>query len=537
MGCIQVSRKVCQGDVVDMHEASLPVIEQTRCWSGKYPGKCCNFEPMIFQWISGHATKILAGMLVILVGYYLVSMHHRAVNGDEAIIAEHAYWLEQVGYVKSQVYDGYGFGWEDRQYHYHKFFVLMGAGIIALFGLGVLQLKVLGLLFHLGFVWVLWRYCQREKNLGQHTFLLMLVLLLSNYMWVEYSYMYRPEIVVLALGFGSFNLLSRFLHEHKTWLVIPAGLLAGLCAFTHLNGLIFCFAGFMLLAIYKKWPALIRFTLAGAVTTLMYFYDLLTPENLEGFYYQFFNDPNLVDKQASPIMKFFEEHMRFFHSPKEISFSVLFFTALAMGWSYLKAEHRPLLIYLGFLIFGLAAIAHGTTTKYSLLYYPYMALVTVLVIQQLGKPWQKWVFLGLAPLYLGIQGYYLEHLLRRGVNLESRTEEMASFLPDERTTVLAHETFVFNQIEHHTIHGPIGYRHFTEKFHPEDTTTLRGLFEFARLHENEYLILNRHFQFTGEYREVEWDLLQVGDRLYGFEVIGKGKGYLIWQSTNAENSL
>ena len=85
---------------------------------------------------------ILLYTLAIIILVYILSLFYRASNGDEGILAEQAYWLAKIGYVKSELFTNLGFGWEYIQYHYHKLFIWLAALITNIFGFNLYLLRL-----------------------------------------------------------------------------------------------------------------------------------------------------------------------------------------------------------------------------------------------------------------------------------------------------------------------------------------------------------------------------------------------------------
>ena len=124
---------------------------------------------------------------------FLISLYQRVPNEDEAIIAEHGFYLNQLGYVKSDLYAGYGYGWnwEDRQLYYHKFFVLAGSFLSSIFGFHIYTFKTVSLLFAFIFFFYFYKYIKEFEKKQDTTiyFLFATALLLSNYLFFNHSFM------------------------------------------------------------------------------------------------------------------------------------------------------------------------------------------------------------------------------------------------------------------------------------------------------------------------------------------------------------
>lgn len=156
-------------------------------------------------------TRILkASLLFVLLSliiFYFYSLFHRTVNGDEAIIAEHAYWLNKIGFVRSQMFDGLGLGWENREYHYHKLFVLIGALMFHFFGISLFALRFISVVFtFIGLYFMALYSKEKSEHPKKYFFLVSASILLLNFTFYNYSFIYRPKqwLWHLVLGVSIF---------------------------------------------------------------------------------------------------------------------------------------------------------------------------------------------------------------------------------------------------------------------------------------------------------------------------------------------
>jgi len=463
-------------------------------------------------------------VFILISFFYLSSFYHRYTNEDEAIIASHSYFFNKLGYVKCDIYAGYGQNWEIRQYHYHKLFVLMGALFMNIFGFNIYSFRSVSLLFAIIFFLYTWLYTLKFiKDRPPGKYLVILIsLLLFNSLFFDHSFMFRPEIMLMAIGFGSFYYLKVGLENQKIQFIILAGILAGLATFTHLNGLIYCCAGLFLLLWRKRYQYAIVFSLFAGIFSLLYFFDIHSLEELNALYIQFITDPNIVDK-PSMIISLLNEQMRFFWSPAECIFSALFFLSLWFGFKRIKAQHTDLLIYLIALVVSLGLLAHGKTTKYALNYYPYMALVIVSFIFQLNefrKP-IRLIFFGLILIYIGIHGFFNIDLIRHRINIEANSTYIAGLLPEKNVKISAPSVFVFNQITNFTIRGEIAFWHHYAVFHRGVKETTKEYFSFAKEHGDKYVVIDKKTNALPYLVKENFDRLNPGDTLYGFKLILK----------------
>lgn len=321
--------------------------------------------------------KIIA---IILMIFYIASLFFRFPHGDEAILAEQSYWLQKIGFVKSEMFTGFGFGWEFIQYHYHKLFILVGALFIKIFGVSITALRLNVLFAFCLLYYFIYQYLKinfDDKNKLILYFNVFFIFSIIQYHLFYYSFIFRPEIQVVSCGFISFYFISKFIKEQKLSLVIFAGLFAGLSLLFHLNGLVFVFSGFFFLIYKSKRKEAIYFSIVSIITSLFYFFNIHNVQEFNHFLFQFTNDPNLHKEDFSILLKLnkiISEHKRYFHSPKEIVLSLLFLFVLITNFKNInlkKSYNKDLFIYTLFVMLFLAIFAHDKTDKYSVLFIPF----------------------------------------------------------------------------------------------------------------------------------------------------------------------
>ena len=201
-------------------------------------------------------TVILVKLALLAVALlYLYSLWHREPDVDDAWIGEHAYWLAEKGYVKSELMHGIT-NQQERNIVHHKLFTLNGALFITLFGFSLWTLKSVSLMWLVIFTIVFFITIRRKEGSPAAWFAMLLMAV--NAFIFQYSFVYRPEIMVMTLGFISWLLLDQYLQNRSSPALIFSGLFAGLAAAAHLNGLIFIMAGGLLLVWNRKlFPAII----------------------------------------------------------------------------------------------------------------------------------------------------------------------------------------------------------------------------------------------------------------------------------------
>ncbi|NTW26573.1 MAG: hypothetical protein HGA37_17885, partial [Lentimicrobium sp.] len=147
--------------------------------------------------------KILIVLTLLLFAY---SLWQRTPDIDDAWIGEHAYWMSQNGFVKSELMHGIT-GQETRHIVHHKIFTLNGALFIKLFGFSLQTLKSVSLLWLGIFLFIFIGYIKRILGSKSAWFAFLLTIL--NALIFQYSFVFRPEIMVMTLGFVSYLFLEK----------------------------------------------------------------------------------------------------------------------------------------------------------------------------------------------------------------------------------------------------------------------------------------------------------------------------------------
>ena len=209
---------------------------------------------------------------------YLISLIDRYPHLDDAWLAEHSYWFAKDGVAKSKLMTGFA-GSEDRLLLHHKLFTLQGAAIIRLFGFHLAVMESVALLYFLLFICMFWSFLDRLNfRFDKKTKVFAVWLIFFNPLVFEFSYVFRPETMLMTLGLVSYlfiykSLAQEIATKYSLWYSLVAGLFAGMAMFTHLNGIVFASAGFLLFLLRWKPIKLLLFTLGVLFIGTGYFFD------------------------------------------------------------------------------------------------------------------------------------------------------------------------------------------------------------------------------------------------------------------------
>jgi hypothetical protein len=411
---------------------------------------------------SGKYWLLALGGLVLL----LASTYHRAIHTDDAWIGEFVYWANHDGYVRSELFRGLLHS-EIYQEVYHKLFVWHSVPAIRWFGWSVYVLKSISLIYMVGVLGLSWRYLKHlpVANRQQASSLYFALLLISSFV-AEYSFVFRPETMLMFLGLGSWLALRRALLSGAVAPAAVAGLLAGLAALTHLNGLIYIMAGGLLLLWRRRWAGAVVFGVLAAIIAAGYGIDMMRHDSWELFKEQMFMHPAMDNGShglGGRILYLLKEHQRFFHSPKEIALSLLLLFAAYI--LYRRRPHTPefrnLVLYLVLLLLSLDLIVQAKTSKYLLLYMPYMLFLVVVAFDQLAQmpiPRLHLLARGLLGLYIVVNIVYTGLFMYDNRAQQAENKHLAArFHAYWGARIIAPVNFIFPAINNFQIQGATYY--------------------------------------------------------------------------------
>lgn len=474
-------------------------------------------------------------VFTLILSLFICSLPQRMPNEDEAVIAGHAYSYDQLGFVKSDLYGGYlqgEYAWEKGQYFYHKLFVLTGVAFIKTFGFNIYAFKSISLLFAIVFFFFFYQYLRKyHPKYTLPSFLLLVSLMLYNNLVFDHSFMYRPEIMVMCLGFMSFYFLQSGISKNLNYLVALSGAIAGLTTFTHLNGIIYCVAGALLLLIRFDLKKLILFSVTAFVFCALYFFDITTSDALTAFLYQFKTDPNVAEK-SNFVIGLITEQIRFFHSPREITFSAIFLLALIFNFKHLLKEHPNVLLYLLFLVVSLGVLSHGKTSKYGLNYLPYISIVILSGAQAIigsNKSYVKYTGALFVLLFIGYHTRYNAKLFIKRIDIKRHNIQIAALIPEKNVKIAAPSTFAFNQIEDFTIRGEIAWSHHYTAFHPGETKSIESYIHFSEENNDKYILFDKATNQNVELIPVFEEEYTLFDTVSGYQLIHNSDSCLLFK--------
>lgn len=492
--------------------------------------------------------KWLLTVLSLLVLIYLSSIPGRTPDIDDAWIGEHAYWLNEAGHVKSELMRGIT-EQEDYLIVSHKLLVLHGAAFIDLFGFSLYSLKSVSLIYFIIFLFIFYYHAVRIRKILSFNEWLFSMILFFSFPWIfKYSFLLRPEIMIMTFTFTAYIFLENYLKKGHASVVylIPAGLVSGLAVATHLNGIVVTGAGFLLLLINRRWAGAIVFSLFSLVTTSIYFFDFNADYSFSWWYYQFSSSPALdsingIPVYLQPFVNLLKEQQRFFHNPKIIIFSALLIATLFVGVKKIWKDYPRLSLFTLLLFILTALTAVHKSRQYILIYFPFLVIMISKVFswlsnKEIGKfrfGSQKTIrfLLGaLLVIFIGGSAFYNFQLTLNKFNPVANEQITNKYLGQENlegTNIIAPMTFIFNEIEDlGRIHGEVCY---TELKKEDPRIYGRGFLAKADEFDIDFIYLTpyyRHQLGMDDYKEGQ----RSGDWIV--ETNNKSGIYLVKTSSN-----
>jgi 4-amino-4-deoxy-L-arabinose transferase-like glycosyltransferase len=198
--------------------------------------------PAINNPTGGRAFLLVAGLLFVAVSFTAIGTWP-PVGEDESWTAAAPYKLATEGVYASDLFAGY-YGSEQGLYHLNPLYHLMLAGVFKLAGAGVVQMRLLPVLF--GLIVLLLVYHISRTLFGQREAMAAVgLLLLLRLVAPEYgtgiplfdiAHINRPDIAVPAFGLAAFAIFLSAEQFGQSWRYLVCGLLIGLASLAHLYG-------------------------------------------------------------------------------------------------------------------------------------------------------------------------------------------------------------------------------------------------------------------------------------------------------------
>lgn len=469
---------------------------------------------------------------------FAASLPWRMPHVDDAWLGEHSYWLANEGVVKSKLMTGIADG-DERLVLHHKLHTWIGAAVIKMGGFKLHLLKATSLLFLLLSLWI-------SLHLGSLTGLiteayqriLLVLIILANPLIFEFGFVFRPEMLLATLVLLSFLFLHKAMVHQATGHInaLVAGIFAGMALLGHLNGSVFIAAGFLSLVFMRHYSKAGLFALAALAVSALYLIDFRGPDDFGLWYHQLTFLPNERSHTAwwqKFLLNLRDEHMRYFHSPKEIVFTLLMLFTLLVSGRRLWNKQRLLVIYILTAMFFLGLLALNKTSKYLIPLLPFWSLliVSALTIPKTNIVRTRWgVGLGALALIVSL-GYNASVVVNKyDPRLNQRIREAFSGQKSEFLKVAAPMEFIFDEIDNfESILGLMAWSEL-QKLNPG----LKGqaLLKKAAEQDIDLILLNRKNQHT-----FGMLIYNKGHVCEGYVLMHKSLQLMVWSRVPDNNSL
>ncbi len=469
---------------------------------------------------------------------FAASLPWRMPHVDDAWLGEHSYWLAHDGVVKSKLMSGIAEG-DERLVMHHKLHTWVGAAVIELAGFRLHLLKATSLAFLL-FTMLL------SLRLGQLTGLvvlpyqrvLLLLILLANPLVFEFGFVFRPELLLAVLALLSFISLRRCLTSETGGKVDASlsGLFAGLALLAHLNGSVFVAAGFLSLLASRRFAGAGLFALSATFISLLYFVDFRGFDDFALWYHQltFIPDGRVETSWWQQfLLNLRDEHMRYFHSPGEIFFTLLMLFTLVTSGRRLWENQKVLLGYTIIAMFFLGFLALHKTSKYIIPLLPFWSLMIVSALTEPShnKARIRWG-MALGMLTLGTSQVYNISVAVNKYDpmLNQRIREAFAGSWSASLRVAAPMEFIFDEIDNfEAIQGLMAWSEL-RKLDP----MLKGeaLLQKASEQDIDLILLSRQNQ-----RSFGMQGIEAGRISKGFVLIHKSPELMVWSRLPATDKL
>lgn len=446
--------------------------------------------------------RLIWSVVIIMIALLAISIPRYPIDVDEAWLGEQAYFLAEDGVVRSEMFQGV-LQYDTQMFVYHKGFIWLSSLFIAAFGLDLIVLRLVPIICLLLLCRALYRYCREEAD--GDSFVFMLAILLMCPVFFHGIKIFRPELPVTLAGFVSFACVMNYLKTGHSGRLVVSALFAGLAVLIHLNGLIFPGAGLIVLLFARRWKAVVPFGLIAVAVAMLYVVDI--PGHQDVFFMQFRGDPSNAAANADilmPIKNLLAEHKRLFRKPEIVGITILCIVALCFDRSIWRTRRKYVGIYVIAMILLMGFINHNKTVKYSILQFPFFALiignfVRGIMTGSVRLPRMKSMSIAIVLVGYGAfgTGYAVYSSLSERENIRLINQELAAMMnPGSR--VLAPLSFMFNEIDHFDIRGMLPARIVLEQ--KGEAFEAESVGRYAAEHDISYLIINDYYshQLGGE---------------------------------------
>lgn len=468
----------------------------------------------MIPYIHKRSFRLILGLGILCL---LATCFYRYVADDDAWLGEEAYWLAKDGIVRSELFRGFLHNGE-QIFNHHKLHIFLGSIIIKLVGWSVYGLKSLSLI-SLAILIVLMRKFFKQNYKDDQSdplFYTSLFFVLFSAHIIEFSFLYRPEVMVSLFGFASFYTIRN--HQNLTFArTAMAGLWAGLAFLSHLNGLIFVASGFCFLLLNKKLNQAILMGIVSVGIMSVYGYDIfISGDNLDKYLIQM---KALSDSKGNfnhLLFNILDEHKRMFHSINEIGLFLSCLLLIFIPFRQLRAKVSSDLNYTLILAFFFVLIIPDKTVKYIVLILPFLAILMSSGLHLLADDFsekRKKIILAAMGLFMLVGlGQSLAFFLKNK-NVPEANAVLASVIQkntdSENPKIACEMPFIFNEIDHFDMLAIANFEYSYKVKYKAEHYKWQNIFEDAYNADREFIIVAARSMRRFNLAEVESEYVEI----------------------------
>ncbi len=330
---------------------------------------------------------VVIGSLAVLAVFWVFL--NREIHNDEAWIGQHVWSLAQHGIVESELFRDCP-PLDKEIVVYHKLLVWSGLAVTGLSGWGLFQLRSISFLAGLlTLILVFWHLRNGQgQGLGWRV---IAILIFTPVFWLQ-MVEFRPEALLLLLGFSSYLIIKSGLHGRNHLLFAIAGLVGGMAGLAHAFGFVFVIAGFVALMAERRWSPAVTVLVCGLIGFSPYLSGYFTHREL--FIEQTIHNPLTTTSFNfnwwQPLVNLLTEHKRLLRKPEVIGLTVWFLFSMPFMNGEFWRKNRFSLVYLIATAAVLAASPLPKFTRYMIPLVPLMAIVVGQVSLDLTETVSGW---------------------------------------------------------------------------------------------------------------------------------------------------
>ena len=440
----------------------------------------------------------------------LFSCYHRTAYIDDAWLGEYAFWFSKKGYVTTNLFSGVS-ALQGKILVYPRLHIWIGGLTTWLFGFKLYALKATSLLWLTGLIGILYKIYHRKNNI---LFWSISGLVFIHFLFLQFSFIYRPEIGLATLGILAFYFAvvrkEKFASNQSA---IMLGIICGISFLLHRNGIVYIASIGCLYLITLKPKPIILFSLVCLIVGGLYFYDFGGALDFTRYQSQMAANFKSISGESisfNPLINLIKEHERYFRNIGQISFSILFLYALVLGIKIKDPIYRRTVL-LTLLLMGFMAIANPPkTSKYMIPLIPFWSIVIVQTYMLLIKHHKikQLVFVVLLLFYCCTQIILSVKYISTHQKSTLELNQSIAQVIEPNSKVLTPISFVFDHIEDYDMIQC----HRAHRYYFDSKPSAQEILNYASTQDLDYVILSpKEFERGESLQNIKLEGLQYKD--------------------------